>query len=46
VLIQRETPAQVEAIRAVITSAFTRGQHPDTPPPKVGLVDELRASDA
>jgi len=30
----------------VITAAFTRGQHPDTPPPEVGLVDELRASDA
>jgi putative acetyltransferase len=46
VLIQRETPAQTAAIRAVTTAAFTRPEQPTETPPEARLVDELRASAA
>jgi putative acetyltransferase len=45
-LIRRELPADVEAIRAVHTSAFADPAHPDRAPVEVGLVDALRTSDA
>lgn len=44
-LIRREGPADVEAIRQVLTSAFA-SDDPQTVPVEVGLVDGLRASDA
>lgn len=43
VLIRRETPADVPAVRAVTTAAFAK---PETPVPvEVTLLDELRTSD-
>jgi putative acetyltransferase len=45
-LIRREVPEDVEAIRAVHTSAFVDPDHPGRLPVEVGLVDALRASDA
>jgi len=44
--IQRETPDQVDAIRAVTAAAFTRPDQGSGPPVEAPLVDELRASDA
>jgi putative acetyltransferase len=45
-LIRRETPADVGAIRAVHASAFGDPRQPARIPAEVGLVDALRASDA
>ena len=45
-LIQRETPSQIAAIRSVTAAAFLRPDQPDTAPAEAGLVDALRASEA
>lgn len=42
-LIRRETPADISAIRAVTAAAFARPEQPV--PPEATLVDELRACD-
>jgi putative acetyltransferase len=46
VLIRRETPGDLDAIRAVTTAAFARPEQPDTTPPETKLVDNLRAGSA
>jgi putative acetyltransferase len=43
-LIQREVPAHVPAIRAVTAAAFAGTDPPDAQPVEARLVDELRAS--
>jgi putative acetyltransferase len=43
-LVRRETPADIDAIRAVTAAAFATADGPG--PGEAGLVDELRASDA
>ncbi|MGP4017264.1 GNAT family N-acetyltransferase [Saccharopolyspora sp. 5N708] len=45
-LIRRETPADVAAIRAVHSAAFAKTTPPGQVPVEVGLVDALRAGDA
>ncbi|MEV1290088.1 N-acetyltransferase [Micromonospora sp. NPDC049679] len=45
-LIRRETPADIEAIRTVHAAAFADADSPDRLPSEVGLVDALRDSDA
>jgi putative acetyltransferase len=45
-LIRRETPSDIGAIRAVTTAAFTPAYPPGQVPPEAGLVDELRAGPA
>ncbi|WP_188989618.1 GNAT family N-acetyltransferase [Saccharopolyspora thermophila] len=45
-LIRREAPADLGAIRAVHTAAFATSEHPDRVPVEVGLVDALRDGDA
>lgn len=45
-LIKREVPAWIGAIRAVTTAAFARPEQPGQIPPETHLVDHLRASDA
>lgn len=45
-LIRREMPADIDAIRVVTAAAFAVREGPDTTPSEVALVDELRASDA
>jgi putative acetyltransferase len=45
-LIQRETSAHPDAIRAVTAAAFARPEEPDRVPVEATLVDELRADDA
>ena len=45
-LIRREAPADLYAIRAVHASAFADPLRPNSIPPEVGLVDALRISDA
>lgn len=42
-LIRRETPDDIAAIRAVTAAAFTRPGQPEQTPAEAGLVDELRA---
>ncbi|HLL67301.1 MAG TPA: N-acetyltransferase [Micromonosporaceae bacterium] len=44
-LISRETPDRIDAIRAVTAAAFSRGGPPDPTCVEAVLVDELRASD-
>jgi putative acetyltransferase len=46
VLIRRETPCDVAAIRAVTATAFGRPDQPDEIPPEARLVDDLRAGPA
>lgn len=46
VLIRREVPADMAAIRAVTAAAFARRDRPGQDPAEAGLVDELRASRA
>ncbi|MGE5293141.1 MAG: GNAT family N-acetyltransferase [Micromonosporaceae bacterium] len=46
VLIKREAPADIEAIRGVIAAAFACEKTPGQIPLEVALVDELRASPA
>jgi putative acetyltransferase len=47
VLIRREEPADVPAVRAVTAAAFAeRGATPGAEPVEAGLLDELRACDA
>lgn len=43
VLIRRETPADIEAVRRVHTAAFASAEQPDSTPVEVGLTDALRA---
>jgi putative acetyltransferase len=43
-LIRRETPNDVGAIRSIIGAAFVRPERPGMLPPEVTLVEELRAS--
>ncbi|MGK5740455.1 GNAT family N-acetyltransferase [Micromonospora sp. URMC 103] len=45
-LIRRETPADVDAVRAVHTAAFAASDAPDTVPVEATLVDALRTDDA
>jgi putative acetyltransferase len=45
-LIQRETPAHIAAIRTVTAAAFARPGKPQQTPAEAILVDELRAGDA
>jgi putative acetyltransferase len=45
-LIRRETPADLAAIRQVHAAAFADAENPDRVPVEVGLVDTLRAGDA
>lgn len=45
-LIQREAPNQIDAIRAVTAAAFRNPAQPDRPPVEAQLVDDLRATDA
>jgi putative acetyltransferase len=45
-LIRREAPSDVGAIRAVTIAAFTPGYPPGQVPPEAGLVDELRGGPA
>jgi putative acetyltransferase len=45
-LIRRETPADVDIIRATTASAFAYRVKPGEPPPEAALIDDLRASDA
>jgi putative acetyltransferase len=42
-LIRRETPADVGAIRGIVGAAFRRQEQPNKLPAEVTLVDELRA---
>lgn len=44
-LIRRETPADIEAVRAVHTAAFAKGDTPDAVPVEAALVDALRGDD-
>lgn len=46
VLIQRETPADLGAVRSVTAAAFTRTEQRHQTPPEVSLLDQLRADDA
>jgi putative acetyltransferase len=46
VILRRERPGDEAGIAAVHAAAFARPESPSTIPPEVGLVDELRASDA
>jgi putative acetyltransferase len=46
VILRRERPGDEAAIAAVHAAAFARPEQPGAVPPEVGLVDELRASDA
>src|SRR5262245_46253050 len=45
-IIQRETPEHIDAIRAVTEAAFAHMGTPGEPTVEARLVDELRASDA
>jgi putative acetyltransferase len=45
-LIQRETRAQIAAVRALTAAAFAGPDQVDKTPPEVALVDELRTSNA
>lgn len=45
-LIRRERSTDIDAIRAVIASAFANPDQPGVPTAEVALVDELRASDS
>jgi putative acetyltransferase len=45
VLIRRELPGDVTAVRYLLRRAFTDPAHPDAVPAEVGLVDRLRATD-
>ncbi|NED96127.1 N-acetyltransferase [Phytoactinopolyspora alkaliphila] len=42
-LIRREAPADVDAVRAVHLEAFAKPDHPGDVPVEAGLVDDLRA---
>jgi putative acetyltransferase len=46
VLIRRETPGDIPAIRTVIAAAFARPDQPGQAAPEATLVDELRAGPA
>jgi putative acetyltransferase len=46
VILRREQPGDEAAIAAVHAASFARPEHPAAIPPEVGLVDELRTSDA
>jgi putative acetyltransferase len=43
-LIRRETPNDVDAIRSIIEAAFVRPERQGRLPPEVTLIEELRAS--
>jgi len=43
VLIRREQPGDVDAVRAVVAAAFARHAEPDQMPVEVGLLDGLRS---
>jgi len=43
VLIRREQPGDVDAVRAIVAAAFARPDEPDQTPVEVGLLDGLRS---